>query len=311
MTTRTSFFVRPLRILSILFCAICLVSAAEAQHGGGGGGGHGGGGHSGGGHSGHSSGGHASSVHSGASHTGSHFGWLHVFGRHSGGKSGTVVESSTDLSSRLWNFNTLQSASARRLPATMIWSPPHVRPGADNRFFGFRPIRHHPGFFFPRFGRFPSGCFFNGVTQACFFEPFWPLCFGGTSGLHYSSFGFGGTADVGDESGPTSVDISAMSAAGNPLEDNTLGNSTEAQAGSAAAAQDGDLGKGVYVLMLNDGTSRIVTDYWEADGYLEYVSRDESRSHIPLAAVDLQATVSRNAARGLGFVLRSEPGQER
>lgn len=223
-----------------------------------------------------------------------------------------MLESSTDLSSRPWNFNTLRSASARRLPATMIWSPPPVRPGADNRFFGLRPIRHHSGFFLPRFERFPSsGCFFNGVTQVCFFEPFWPLCFGGGFGLYYSNFGFGGTADLNDESGSTPVDISAMSAAGNPPDDNTLVNSTDAKAESAAAAQDWDLGKGVYVLVLKDGTSRPVTDYWEADGYLEYVSRDGSRSHIPLEALDLQATVARNAPRGLEFVLRSERGQER
>lgn len=101
-----------------------------------------------------------------------------------------------------------------------------------------------------------------------------------------------------------------MSAAGNPLDDKALGNSSEAQAGSAAAEQDWDLGKEVYVLVLNHGTSRPVTDYWDSDGYLEYVNRYGSRSHIPLESLDLQATVARNAPRGLRFVLRSESAQE-
>ena len=78
-----------------------------------------------------------------------------------------------------------------------------------------------------------------------------------------------------------------------------------------AVPEDLALGKGVFVLVLNNGTSQAVTDYWVADGYLEYISPDGTRSHIPLDALDLQNTVSRNAPHGLSFVLRSLPAQNR
>ena len=81
----------------------------------------------------------------------------------------------------------------------------------------------------------------------------------------------------------------------------TLGAATEQQA----------LGKGVFLLVLNNGTSHAVTDYWVADGYLEYLSPDGTRSHIPLEALDLQNTVTQNAARGLPFVLRPAPASVR
>ena len=54
-----------------------------------------------------------------------------------------------------------------------------------------------------------------------------------------------------------------------------------------------------------------VTDYWIADGYLEYISPDGTRRHIPLEALDLQNTVIQNAPRGLPFVLRFAPAQNR
>jgi len=78
-----------------------------------------------------------------------------------------------------------------------------------------------------------------------------------------------------------------------------------------APAEDWQLGKGVFVLVLNNGASHAVTDYWVADGYLEYVSPEGTRSHIPLDALDLESTVLRNAPRGLAFVLRSTQARNR
>ena len=80
---------------------------------------------------------------------------------------------------------------------------------------------------------------------------------------------------------------------------------------SAQRPKTGIVGKGVFLLVLNNGTSHAVTDYWVADGYLEYISPDGTRSHIPLEALDLQNTVIQNAPRGLPFVLRSAPAQNR
>lgn len=79
----------------------------------------------------------------------------------------------------------------------------------------------------------------------------------------------------------------------------------------AGATEDTGSSKGVFLLVLNNGSSHAATDYWVADGYLEYVSPDGTRSHIPLEALDLQNTVGQNAPRGLPFVLRSTPAQNR
>ena len=74
-----------------------------------------------------------------------------------------------------------------------------------------------------------------------------------------------------------------------------------------AAAQDWDLGPEVFVLVLHNGTTQLAKSYWAAEGYLEYISPDSVRSHIPLDALDLQSTVVRNERRGMPFVLRSTP----
>lgn len=65
-----------------------------------------------------------------------------------------------------------------------------------------------------------------------------------------------------------------------------------------------------FLLILKNGTEQIVTDYWITDGYLEYVSHDGSRSHVPIEALDFQATVLENSHRGLSFVLRNAPATE-
>jgi len=311
-------------LATAFLCAIFLLSPAAAQHGGGGGGGHGGGGgggHSGGGHSssGHSSG-HSSShssAHSGGSHSGGHFGWLH-FGRHPGHKEGSEAAAdfgpSSYVPAGLWNLRT-RRGSPGRMPTTLLWSPLPLRPRLERR--GLFPTASVPlrqdRFFrhrFPRFG--VSGCFFNGLTQVCFFEPFFSLFCGGL-GYYDSGFGFeDGWTGWGDDAGLTQSDMAAMADAGsaaNPADnDGAEENSTPAEP-AAVPEEDRDLGAGVFVLVLHNGTTQRVTDYWTADGYLEYVSPDGTRSHVPLDALDLQGTVLRNAPRGLAFVLRSTPAR--
>ena len=312
MATRIAFLVRSPRILPILLSVICLLAPAGAQHGGGGGGGHSGGGHFGGGHS------------SGGSHTRGHFGWLHFgLGKHSARHAELGASSTSDTSpyapSHLWNIPTAARVpSISRIPSTLLWSPPLFLNRQDDRVsFVSSPARPHRGFFFNRLRRFPSsGCFLNGVTQICFFEPFWPLlsC-SGDFGLFYSGFG-GDVLDLGDDlssEGPTQWEMSAIPSPANPSDDDTAEGNSSGLPGATlgAATEQQALGKGVFLLVLNDGTSHAVTDYWVADGYLEYISPDGARSHIPLEALDLQDTVTRNAPRGLPFVLRSAPAQDR
>jgi hypothetical protein len=62
--------------------------------------------------------------------------------------------------------------------------------------------------------------------------------------------------------------------------------------------------------VLRNGTTHAVTSYWAAEDYLEYISPDGTRSHIPLDALDLRSTVARNQGRGLAFVLRSGPEEK-
>jgi hypothetical protein len=76
-----------------------------------------------------------------------------------------------------------------------------------------------------------------------------------------------------------------------------------------AATEDRTASKGVFLLVLNHGTSNAATDYWVADDYLEYISPDSTRSHIPLEALDLQNTVTQNAP--VAFRLSSAPRADR
>jgi len=155
------------------------------------------------------------------------------------------------------------------------------------------------------------------VTQVCFFEPFLPLlsCYGGFN-LFYSDFGLGGDSlDLGGDlnsQGSPQWEMSATPPVTNPWQDDTTDVNSSASPGTALGAMtEGQLSKGVFLLVLNNGTSHAVTDYWVSDGYLEYISPDGTRSHIPLEALDLQRTVTENAPRGLQFVLRSTPAQNR
>jgi hypothetical protein len=319
MATRIAFLVRWPRILPIVLSVICLLAPAEAQRGGGGG--HSGGGHFAGGHFG---GGHASSRHSSGSHGGGHFGWLHFWsGKQSARDAGSGASSISDISphgpSR--NFATpARTSSFSRVPSTLLWSPPQFPRRLDRQvLLVSSPVRLHRGFFFKHFPRFSSsGCFFNGVTQVCFFEPFLPLlCFSGEFDLFYSGFGFDGDSlDQGNDvksQGPMQPEMSAIPPTANPSDEDTPEENSSVRPGAmlGAGTEQEALSKGVLLLVLNNGTSHAVVDYWVADGYLEYISPDGTRSHIPLEALDLQNTVIQNAPRGLRFVLRSTPAQNR
>jgi hypothetical protein len=217
------------------------------------------------------------------------------------------------------NFATpAREPSIRRIPPTLIWSPQLIPPRPNGRGpFTSSRVRAHHRFFRNRFPcASSSGCFFNGITEVCFFEPLLPLLsFSGDFGLFYSGFGFGGDSlDLGDDSEErTELEMSAIVPPTNSWGDDTADENALVPPGATlgATAEDRDVGNGVFLLVLKNGTSHAVTDYWVADGYLEYVSPDGARGHIPLEALDLQNTVIRNAPRGLRFVLRSTPAQNR
>jgi len=282
-------------ILSLALCALCLVAPVEAQHGGGGGG------HFGGGHSSHSS-----NAHSSGNHARGHFSWLR-FGL---GKRHNAEAPAAESAAPLWNFSP-RRASIRKMPATMLWSPSLLRPGRDGRDpLATLRLRSPRNLLHRRFTSFPySGCFFNGISQVCYFEPFFPLLCG--FGFDYGYFG-GDWPDADDGWAALALpDMSGIAPAGNSsyFDSAASAENSAPPAAAPASPEDWDLGPGVFVLVLRDGIVRPVIDYWAADGYLEYIRPDGTRSHIPLAALDLESTVNRNAPRGLTFVLRATPAE--
>ncbi len=184
--------------------------------------------------------------------------------------------------------------------------------------FIFSGMRRQRGFFHHNFQRFSSsGCFFDDVTQVCYFEPFLSLLgYAGGFDPFYPGFGFGeDSATLGDDlnEGLMQSEISEVPPTTNPGDDDAAQKKLPANPGanSGAVIEDQALGRGIFLLVLNNGATLAVTDYWVADGYLEYITPDGARSHIPLEALDLQNTVNQNAPRGLSFVLRSTPGRNR
>jgi hypothetical protein len=155
----------------------------------------------------------------------------------------------------------------------------------------------------------------------CFFEPALPVFFFSAAyDPFFSNVGLDGNfMDRAED--PNSVDtVQAGSAvelptAGPVDADTSVSENSVSRAratlDTALEPAPKPMDKGFFVLILKNGTKHAVADYWLVDGYIEYVSRDSTRSHVPLEALDLQQTVTENAVRGLPFVLRSELGDSR
>ena len=325
MAKRNAFLKRPIRILLILLTTTCLLISAAAQHGGGGG--HSGGGHSGGGHSGgHSGGSHVESGRSagkyasGQSKNGGHFGWLHFGSRNRSPARAERPETPGILDNSLYSVPVKNPIPIRAGPASLIKPvlpvpagfPLSLHSGSVGKRFSSQ-FHHHRALFPRRYGCLPvSGCFFNGWRQVCFFEPALPLFYSSLSfGYFYSGFG---TADdslglnstaqpaIGPSPVPSSMDDYGNSA--QPSE-NSPSNS-EASVGTPADSVTKAPGNG-FLIVLKNGTSYAVADYWLTQDCLEYVHFDGTRDHIPLEALDLEKTVAENNRRGRPFVLQSSP----
>jgi hypothetical protein len=161
-----------------------------------------------------------------------------------------------------------------------------ARFAGNSSFFSSR-FRDHPKFFFGCFRRFPaSGCFFNGLTQVCFFEPTLSLL---SFSADFDSFspGFGSDGNSpGIADDLNSLGTMRPGSAANPPTASAVDTDTSASADDYSPTEAA--GKRFFLLVLKNGSNHAVTDYWLADGYLEYVSLDSARSHIPLEALDLQ-----------------------
>src|SRR5216683_447861 len=326
MRKPTAFLAHQTRITLILIALLCFAAAAEAQHGGGGG--HSGGGHSGGGHSSVS---HAGTGHADGHRTGGHlFGWLHFGSRTRVSRGAGVLDTSNapnasrHLPTRQANGTTpvagMPLAYTRPIPLRLAFRlfPPHF---ARNGLLLSPEFRRRRSFFFGHSLCFhSSGCFFNGFTQMCFFEPALPLFF--FSGFAPFLFGFPFDSNYPDPAGDlSSVDTMQPEIAPNPMAGPVDADTSAAEgqnspsrrtatvdASPEAAKTDAST---FFLLILKNGTRQAVTDYWLDDGYVEFVSDDSVRSHIPRDALDLKKTVIENSAAGLPFVLRSAPEDSR
>jgi len=310
MFNYAAFLVRRRRFAwTVLFSMMCLIMSSEAQHGGGGHGG--GGGHSGGGHvggrssGGHLGGGHSSRNRSTSGHSGGHFGWLHFNFRNRGAHRTAPGNVSDALLAR--PAEPTRGMPAHNLASTLIRTVPleSTRFTRRKELPSFSWLRHRPRRFFGRFScPHPSGCYFNGFNQVCFFEPLLPIF---TSGSYFGLLDYGFDGDAMDQSGDLApTDTVPMAAAADTESENPPSTPP------AGASPPSDFrGKGLdprfFLLILKNGAEQVVTDYWVADGYIEYVSGDGSRSHIPIEALDLQETVTENSYRGLPFSLLSAP----
>jgi hypothetical protein len=74
--------------------------------------------------------------------------------------------------------------------------------------------------------------------------------------------------------------------------------------GSDNLAASNDTSATVTVLYLKSGESFAVTDYWLANGQVEYLTSFGGENSVGLDELDIARTVTENSARGVSFVLR-------
>ena len=94
------------------------------------------------------------------------------------------------------------------------------------------------------------------------------------------------------------------------LNNDTFGNSIY-EALAPPAAETEEPVQTVYpVIVLKDGTSYAVTDYWLTGGHLHYITTYGGENDIDINQLDLQKTVDENAQRGINFTLRPTPMED-
>lgn len=168
----------------------------------------------------------------------------------------------------------------------------HPRMFPPTRFYP-NPILYGPGygFFGPGFGFDPF--FFDfGFGPGC--DPYW------------SNFGCSGFGYMGGYSGygyyPYVYDPGAYAAANGGADDSGQYSTSDNLAAS------NDTSATATVLYLKSGGSFEVTDYWLADGQVEYDTSYGGENSVGLDELDIARTVTENSAHGVSFVLREGRG---
>jgi hypothetical protein len=195
-------------------------------------------------------------------------------------------------------------------------------PREEFSFRHHRPVIFDPFFFSPFGFGFGFGC-----------DPFWGWgCsrfafgsgFGFGAGFGYGAdFGYGGFGNGWDLGyyngggyGESDMTFNAMGPSSAPDDMPSLeGNSGDwqdapgANNSQAADASGNNVNSQPYVvIVLRDGSSYAVSDYWLAGGKLHYITSYGGENSVDLNQLDLQRTVNDNATRGIEFTLRPTPG---
>jgi hypothetical protein len=318
-----------------------------AQHGGGGGGGggsHSGGG--GGGSHASSGGGHASTgtshTGSGSHPTSANTGgnpsnpnggghWWNPFrsnssnseaksGTNSGAKGTSDGNTRFAATNNVWQdppavntrATTKYYAGANRSAASSTAKPvrntfannPHATGISQNVF------HHHVYYPYYPYGFYPYG---YGFGFGC--DPWWGCPAGFGYGFGYGAgFGYGG-GDLGYYSGApdyggSDMNFNATTPSSSPEDmgapEDHAGDWQDAPADNSQ--QNNANAQPYAVLILRDGSSYAVSDYWLAGGKLHYVTSYGGENSIDANQLDLQRTVNENALRGVTFTLRPAPG---
>jgi hypothetical protein len=176
-------------------------------------------------------------------------------------------------------------------------------------------FHHHVYYPYYPYGFYPYGYGFGfGFGFGC--DPWWGCPgygFGYGAGFGYGG-GFGYSGDLGYYSGAPDYGGSDLNfnITTPPSSREDMGapedNAGDWQDAPADTSQQNNANPQPYaVLILRDGSSYAVSDYWLAAGKLHYVTSYGGENSIDVNQLDLQRTVNENALRGVTFTLRPAP----
>jgi hypothetical protein len=215
------------------------------------------------------------------------------------------------------------SASSRlalqNAPAS-VWGVASLRPGfasESRRFLGrgfafrgepARPFPHFPYFFFGG-GQPVCNPFLPGYFGAAWFDRQF-TCFGTPFyGVQFYPLGFL-APELAYEPWLEGLATSGPQQMYALTDEALVGEDLDIIANIAATeSAESNPNQQITMLVLKEGISFAVIDYWVEDGKLGYVTTYQRQNAIDLDRLDLDKTVKLNSSRGIPFVLRERPAE--
>ena len=240
--------------------------------------------------------------------------------------SSAVDANLSRLAGHGWSFLPSSGVSRPTVAATRLPSRPAL-PARVGNIPAILPIRphHYPPHFV---GGWYGGCFFNGFTNVCGFNPFffganycfspvgfWNCGYGFGYGVgYYDGYAYGPNYGPGYGPGydlngyPVDTPGDAQNTPGNA--DNYppyFGNLNENAGQNAPQEPQQPASEPPTQIILKNGSAYLVTAYWVSNGQLYYRPVTGGLSHVPLNQVDITATVQANSRNGVSFQLTDHP----